>query len=140
MSAPHFLQTLNFEFPSIRWLVRVALPHLGQINCALETSTDLSLLTICPFWPWRLARWCFLTKLSPSTTTFPVLGKTNKTLPVLPRSLPESIITLSPFLIFIVPVPRLPCLLAPPPLARPSFPVLLLQRQYNFGWQCRQIN
>src|SRR6476659_373040 len=49
----------------------------------------------------RTGRWCFLAMLTPSTMTLPSLGRTRRTVPSLPLSLPDRTITGSPFLSFI---------------------------------------
>src|SRR2546421_7783753 len=46
--------------------------------------------------------WCFFITLRFSTMTFPSRGRASITRPCLPRSLPASMWTVSPFLIFIV--------------------------------------
>lgn len=97
----HFLHILNFS-PLAATLrpTLVGLLQFLQINCTFDASTARSLWTTCPFCPCFLALWCLAALFSPSTTTLFSRGNTNKTLPVLPRSLPDNIITLSPLLIF----------------------------------------
>src|SRR5579859_956796 len=50
--------------------------------------------------PVVVIRVCFLTRLTPSTTTLFVIGSASRTLPFTPRSLPAMTTTSSPFLTF----------------------------------------
>src|SRR3954470_6092320 len=65
-----------------------------------ETSRGMSRSMMPPCIVARVAFWCFLATLTPSTITRPFVGSTRVTLPSLPRSLPLSTRMRSPFLIF----------------------------------------
>ena len=78
---------------------RVRLPHDGHRSATLATGIGMSLSMMPPCIVALVAFWCFLTTLTPSTITLLAVGSTRVTLPVLPRSLPVSTLTLSPFLI-----------------------------------------
>src|SRR5262245_55628655 len=60
----------------------------------------ISLSMMPPCMVARVARWCFLATLRPSTMTLPSVGRTRLISPSLPRSLPCRTTTRSPFLSF----------------------------------------
>src|SRR5581483_9911474 len=91
---------------------RVGRLHVGHTTITFETGSGAGFSTMPPgmicgppirlaFWMGR-GRWWRLTTLMFSTTTRPSLGSASMTRPSLPRSLPRSTCTVSPFLIFIV--------------------------------------
>src|SRR5205807_5046571 len=100
-SVPHFLQTRTLRpWSSTRKPMRVA-PHVEHTTATLETGSGMSLSMIPPCMVARVWRWFFLTRLTPSTMTFPWDGMARMTSPSLPRSLPDRTLTRSPFLILI---------------------------------------
>lgn len=110
IGSPHFLQTLTFFFFVLLSLIflsiclcptlLVTLPHLGQTGARLEISIGAGNSILWPASPCLLGRRCFIRILMPSILALLSLGKTCKTLPVLPLSFPHVICTLSPFFIF----------------------------------------
>src|SRR3954471_2910202 len=70
------------------------------MSATLLTSSGMSLSMMPPCIVARVGFWCFLAMLTPSTMTLPLLGSARMTTPCLPRSLPWSTTTRSPFLIF----------------------------------------
>ncbi len=83
---------------------RVGFAQLGQIIWILEILTGNVLSTIPPRTVCAFALRCFLTTLIPFTIALFFPGITKSTSPVLLRLLPDSILTVSPFLIFIKPL------------------------------------
>src|SRR5665213_1052184 len=91
--------------------MRVGSLHVGQTSITFDTDTAIGRSMIPPgaicVPPMRLASrigrgfWCFFMMLRFSTMTFPSRGRASITRPCFPRSLPESMWTVSPFLIFI---------------------------------------
>src|SRR5437660_12586133 len=92
--------------------MRVGSLHVGQTTITFPTGTGVGLSMIPPgatcVPPMRLASrigrgfWCRRATLRFSTTTLRSLGRASRTRPCLPRSLPASICTRSPFFTFIV--------------------------------------
>ena len=83
--------------------MRVALPSLSM-TITLLALIGASMCSMPPAFAPRLVvvtRVCFLTRLTPSTTTLFVSGSAAMTLPLTPRSLPAMTTTSSPFLTFI---------------------------------------
>src|SRR5438552_18050787 len=71
-----------------------------------ETWIGRSLSMMPPVWPFiGLGRWCFFTRLTPSTTTCSASMR-RSTVPRLPLSRPDSTTTSSPFLILCISVFR----------------------------------
>src|SRR3989344_7661230 len=110
----HFLQILILSPPEADppmvenlYPILVIFPQDLQTKATLDALTALSLLIIWPFCPCFFALTFFFIKFKPSTTTLSMLGMTMEIFPVFPRSFPFSIIILSPFRNFIVPVPTL---------------------------------
>src|SRR6476659_6747079 len=92
--------------------MRVGSLHVGQTSITFDAETAAERSTrppgaICAL-PMRLASrigrgfWCFVCMLRFSTITFPSRGRASRIRPCLPRSLPASIWTVSPFLSFSV--------------------------------------
>src|SRR3954451_17789713 len=87
--------------------MRVGSLHVGQTSITLdaETGAERSMRPPGAIWvpPMRLASrigrgfWCFVCMLRFSTITFPSRGRASRIRPCLPRSLPVSIWTVSPF-------------------------------------------
>src|SRR3989338_436772 len=101
MISLHLMQILTFV-PSESLLnpALTALEHFWQIIIRFEISTELSLWTIPPCcWSLLFLRLCFFTILIPCTSAFIFFGKIVSTFPVLPLSLPASILTISFFFI-----------------------------------------
>src|SRR5579864_6415 len=91
---------------------RVGFLHTGHTTMTFETGRGAERSTIPPgmicgppirlaFWIGR-GRWCRLTRLTFSTRTRPSFGSASRTRPCLPRSLPRSTWTMSPWRTFIV--------------------------------------
>src|SRR5215470_18364926 len=90
--------------------MRVGSLHVGQTTITFDTFTAEARSMIPPGIicapPMRLASrigrgfWCRFWMLRFSTITLPSRGRASRTRPCLPRSLPVSICTVSPFLIF----------------------------------------
>src|SRR5882762_5756210 len=80
--------------------IRSAFLVCGLNSATLEMSIGMSLSTMPPVRPFiGLGRWCFFTRLTPSTTR--CLSSTiRSTVPRFPLSLPAVTMTSSPFLIF----------------------------------------
>src|SRR6266851_1478016 len=76
---------------------RVGLPLPGSTSITLERWIDPSRSMIPPCRIFWVGFWCFLIRFKRSTTTRPFSGITRNTLPFLPRSLPATTITVSPF-------------------------------------------
>src|SRR5262245_48860796 len=71
----------------------------GLKSAMFETSIGISLSMMPPWMPFiGFGRWCFLTRLMPSTTTCPASMR-RSTVPRLPLSRPAMTMTSSPFLI-----------------------------------------
>src|SRR3954454_3056731 len=91
--------------------MRVGSLHVGQTSITFDTETAAGRSMIPPgaicVPPMRLASrigrgfWCFFIRFRFSTITLPSRGRASITRPCLPRSLPASMCTVSPFLIFI---------------------------------------
>src|SRR5690606_24247607 len=96
--SPVFFATRTFLPSSTLYPTRVGSPDLGSSNITLETWIAASWLTIPPCGLAWFGFVCFLMILIPSTITRSFLGKAVRTTPVLPLSLPEITLTLSPFL------------------------------------------
>src|SRR5260221_7027358 len=80
--------------------IRSAFLVCGLNSATLEMSIGMSLSTMPPVKPFMgLGRWCFLTRLTPSTTRC-LASTIRSTVPRLPLSLPAVTMTASPFLIF----------------------------------------
>src|SRR3954452_19489476 len=80
--------------------MRVGLLQLGQTTCTLLACTAASCVTIPPVCAPRcvvVTLVCFLTRLTPSTSTRLVFGRVSSTRPRAPRSLPLRTTTVSPF-------------------------------------------
>src|SRR3989344_2282076 len=95
----HFLHIRTF-FPSFcNWYpTRRPRPQVEQNNNTFEALRGALYLTTCPFSPWRFGLTFFTRRFNPSMTTFPAFGITSSTFPFFPLSLPETNITVSPFL------------------------------------------
>src|SRR5256885_9078476 len=86
--------------------MRVTFLHAGLKSATAGTWIDSALSTMPPVCPFiGLGRWCFLTRLTPSTTTCSASTR-RSTVPRLPLSRPDSTITSSPFLILCISVFR----------------------------------
>ena len=95
----HLLQILVLAPPEILYPALVPFPQFLQNSIALETWNGVGSVTTSPFWPCFFGRWCFFLRLIPSANIFSFFRKTLRTLPCLPRSFPEIILTMSPFFI-----------------------------------------
>src|SRR5580693_4569914 len=92
---PHFLQMRVRVLPSTLCPTRDG-PQLGQTSMTLETligdsCSAMPPLVRCPC----LLETVFLTTRTCSTSTVPLSGNTRSTRPVLPRSEPDSTLTVS---------------------------------------------
>jgi len=79
--------------------ILVGFPEFGSTSITLEANSEAKKVTFFPEFPACLERSNLVCVLTPSTTSLPVLGKTFITLPVLPLSLPDRSLTVSPVFI-----------------------------------------
>src|SRR5690606_32839128 len=87
---------------------RVGLPQCGQTRATLAAANGASKLTMPPCGVLGVGLVCFLTMLTPATTTLFARGITRRILPVLPRSLPRRTNTVSSRRSFIARLPASP--------------------------------
>src|ERR1700730_870717 len=85
--------------PSASWRTptRVGLLVCGSTSITLDRWIAPSRSMMPPWRSFCVGRWCFLIMLIFSTTTRPLPGTTRRTFPRLPRSLPATTTTVSPF-------------------------------------------